>query len=150
VVATGWLGQTGRWDGSGRRKAPNRAGERDNGEATGQAVAGGDRVASPVTGARKALTSGTRLPERERDRERARGVRLTGGAELAVAEGRGARVRGDGPRKGGVRARGRVRGGLGRKRLNRGGGVFPFLFLFLISYFYFSFLFLLSPFLLNN
>jgi hypothetical protein len=54
-----------RRDGSGRRKAPNRAGERDNGEATGRAVAGGNRVASPVTGARKALTSGARLPERE-------------------------------------------------------------------------------------
>jgi hypothetical protein len=50
VVTTGWLGQTGRWDGSGRRKAPNRASERDNGEASGRAVAGGDRVASPDHG----------------------------------------------------------------------------------------------------
>jgi hypothetical protein len=63
----------GRQDGSGRRKAPNRAGERDNGEATGRAVAGRDRVASPVTGARKALTSGTRLPERDREIARERG-----------------------------------------------------------------------------
>jgi hypothetical protein len=31
MVAMGWLGQTGRRDGSSRRKAPNRAGERDNG-----------------------------------------------------------------------------------------------------------------------
>jgi hypothetical protein len=69
VVATGWLGQTGRRDGSCRRKAPNRAGERDNGEATGRVVTGGDRVASPVTGARKTLTSGARLPEREREGE---------------------------------------------------------------------------------
>jgi hypothetical protein len=52
---------------------PNRAGERDNGEATGRTVAGGDRVACPVTGARKALTSGTRLPEREREIARERG-----------------------------------------------------------------------------
>jgi hypothetical protein len=66
VVTTGWLGQTRRRDGSGRRKAPNRAGERDNGEAMGRAVAGGDHVASPVTGARKALTGGGRLPGRER------------------------------------------------------------------------------------
>jgi hypothetical protein len=28
---------------------------------------GGDLVVSPVTGARKVLTSGTRLPERERE-----------------------------------------------------------------------------------
>jgi hypothetical protein len=61
---TGWLGQTGRRDGSGRRKAPNRAGERDNGEATGRAEASGDHVDSLVTGAREGLTSGARLPER--------------------------------------------------------------------------------------
>jgi hypothetical protein len=66
VVTTGWLGQTGRRDGSGRRKAPNRVGEHDNGEAMGRVVAGGNRVASPVTGARKALTGGARLPGRER------------------------------------------------------------------------------------
>ena len=69
MVTTGWLGQAERRDGSGRRKAPNRDGEHDNGEATGRAVAGGDRVASPVTGARKALTGGDRLPRRERSRE---------------------------------------------------------------------------------
>jgi hypothetical protein len=68
-MVTGWLGQTGRRDGSGRRKAPNRAGERDNGEATGRAVADGDRVAIPVMGTRKALTSGARLPERESEGE---------------------------------------------------------------------------------
>jgi hypothetical protein len=50
VVATGWLGQTGRQDGSSKRKAPNRAGEGDNGEATGRAVAGGDRADSLLTG----------------------------------------------------------------------------------------------------
>jgi hypothetical protein len=53
---------------------------------------GGDRVASPVTGARKALTSRTRLPEREIMRERGE-CGLTGGAGLVAAEGRGARAR---------------------------------------------------------
>jgi hypothetical protein len=94
VVTTGWLGQTRRRDGSGRRKAPNRAGERDNGEATGRAVAGGDRIASPVTGTRKALTSGTRLPERERERSR----ESEGECDWRVGPGwqrrRGARARG--------------------------------------------------------
>jgi hypothetical protein len=42
---------------------------------------------------RKVLTSGTRLPERAVVRERGR-VRLTGGAGLAAAEGRGALARG--------------------------------------------------------
>jgi hypothetical protein len=46
----------------------------------GAVAASGDRVASPVTGARKALTSGARLPERERESERAR---------VRAAEGRG-------------------------------------------------------------
>jgi hypothetical protein len=48
-VATGWLGQAG--DGMARagarrqrHKAPNLLGERINGEATGQATAGGDHV----------------------------------------------------------------------------------------------------------
>jgi hypothetical protein len=34
----------------GRHKAPNRAGECDNGEATGRAVAGGERADSLITG----------------------------------------------------------------------------------------------------
>jgi hypothetical protein len=54
---------------------------------------GGNRVVSPVTGARKVLTSGTRLPERA-------DARLTGRAGLAAGEG--AR-----------RQRGRARGGNG-------------------------------------
>jgi hypothetical protein len=58
----------GRWDGSGRRKAPNRAGERDNGEATGQAVAGGDRVASLDHG-REEGADGRGPLARERSRE---------------------------------------------------------------------------------
>jgi hypothetical protein len=65
VVTMGWLGQTGRWDGSGRRKAPNRAGEHDNGEATGRAVASGDRVASPGHG-REEGTDGRGPLARER------------------------------------------------------------------------------------
>jgi hypothetical protein len=66
VVAIGWLGQTGQRDGSGRRKAPNRAGERDNGKATRRTVASGERIDSLVTGMRKVLTSGDHLPERGR------------------------------------------------------------------------------------
>jgi hypothetical protein len=105
---------------------------------------GGDHVASPVMGARKALISGTRLPGRERDRERARGVRADGWGRSVNGERHGARE-GDRPCGPGGEARGRE---LGRKRPNRGGKVFPFSFLFSISYFYF--LFLLSPFLLNK
>jgi hypothetical protein len=148
-VTTRWLEQTGRWDGSGRRKAPNRAGERDNGEATERAVVGGDRVASPVTGARKALTGGARLPGRERS-ERARGVRADGWGRAGSSRGEGSvgeRAGNRGRVGRGGEARGRE---LGRKRLNRGGGRFSFSFIFSISYFYFLFLFLLSPFLLNK
>jgi hypothetical protein len=127
-VATGWLGQTRRWDDSGRRKAPNRAGERDNGEVTGWAVADGDHVASPVTGARKALTSGARLLERERAR-----VRATDGWGRA-GSGRG----GAAPARAGARGKRAAWAG-------RGGQVFPFsffyfLFLISISYFYFFYL----------
>jgi hypothetical protein len=53
-VATGQLGQavaTGRLGHSARGcKAPNRAGERVNGEATGQAMAGDERADSLITG----------------------------------------------------------------------------------------------------
>jgi hypothetical protein len=66
--ATGWLGQMGRRDGSGRRKAPNRASERDNGKATGRAVAGGDRVASAGHG-RDEGADGRGPLARERSRE---------------------------------------------------------------------------------
>jgi hypothetical protein len=135
MVTTGWLGQTGRRDGSGRRKAPNQAGECDNGEATERAVADDDRIASPVTSARKALTSGARLPEGERDRKRARGVRLTGGTRLAAAEGSvGARAMGCLGREGEREARA------------RGRESFPFSF----SNFYFYFNFFYLFFLLNK
>jgi hypothetical protein len=131
VVATGWLGQTGRRDGSGRRKAPNRAGECDNGEATGRAVAGGDRVSNPVTGARKALTCGTRLLGRERETARERGgVRLTGGVGLAAAEGSaGARAMGRLGREGEREVRARVRGGgFGPETAHPRGACFLFFF----------------------
>jgi hypothetical protein len=116
-------------------------------------VAGGDRVAIPVMGARKALTSGTRLSGREIDRERARGSAADGWGR--AGSGRGERGRaGDGPlgprgRKRGAGARERG-GGLGRKRPIHGGSVFFFSFLIFISYFYFLFLFLLYIFLLNK
>jgi hypothetical protein len=83
----------------------------------------GDRVVSPVTGARKALTSGTRLPKREIVRERGE-CGLTGGAGLAAAKGRGARAR-----------------GRWAAWAAEGGGEF---FLFFFSIFYFLFLFLIS------
>jgi hypothetical protein len=57
----GQLGHSARW-----HKAPNRAGERVNGEAMERAATDGDRVDSLVTGARKGLTSGAHLPERGR------------------------------------------------------------------------------------
>jgi hypothetical protein len=68
-VATGRLGQAGvkeRLEHSARwRKAPNRAGERVNGEATGRAVAGGEHADSLVTGeGEKGLAGGVRLLER--------------------------------------------------------------------------------------
>jgi hypothetical protein len=70
-VATGRLGQAGvkgRLGHSPRgRKAPNRAGERVNGEATGRTVGGGERADSLVTDeGEKGLTGGARLPERGR------------------------------------------------------------------------------------
>jgi hypothetical protein len=107
---------------------------------------GSDRVASPVTGARKALTSGTRLLGRERDREREResGVRDDGWGRPVSGERRGARE-GDGSR--GLGGRG-AREGVGPETAQPRGKVFPFSFLFSISYFYF--IFLLSPFLLNK
>jgi hypothetical protein len=132
-----------RRDGSGRRKAPNRAGERNNGKATGRAVADGDRVASPIMGARKALTSGARLLEREREIARERGgVRLTGGAELAAAEGSAdAWAMGHLGREGGgrkARAREEVWAGSGPAE---GGSFLFFYFLFLISISFNSFSF---------
>jgi hypothetical protein len=51
------------------RKAPNRAGERVNGEATRRTVAGGECVDSLVTGeGEKGLTGEARLRERGRSR----------------------------------------------------------------------------------
>jgi hypothetical protein len=70
-----------------------------------------------------------------------------GGAELAAAEGRGARAMGRLGHEGGEcgRARERERGGFWAENGPTDGG-FLFLFLFFISYFYFLFIFLLSPF----
>jgi hypothetical protein len=51
------------------RMMPNRAGERVNGEATGQTVAGGECADSHVTGeGEKGLTGGARLSGRGRSR----------------------------------------------------------------------------------
>jgi hypothetical protein len=102
-------------------------------------VTSGDRVASPVTGARKALTSGTRLPEREIVRERG-GSAADGWGRAGSSRGErsaGARAMGRLGRERGECGREREREGLGRKRPSRGG------FLFHFSIFYFLFLFLI-------
>jgi hypothetical protein len=108
---------------------------------------GGDRVASPVTGARKVLTSGTRLPERERDCEGARAGATDGWGRAGSGRGEGSvgvRKMGRLGHEGGAWACGRERGGLGRKWPIRGGDFsfffFYFLFLIYISYFYFFYL----------
>jgi hypothetical protein len=59
----GQLGHSARWC-----KAPNRVGERVNGEAMEHAAAGGDRVDSLVTSVRRGLTSRALFLERERFR----------------------------------------------------------------------------------
>jgi hypothetical protein len=115
-------------------------------------VADGDRVASPVTSTRKALTSGTRLPGRERDHERARGSVADGWGRAGSDGGKRGRA-GDGPlgprgRKGGAGARERERGVWAGNDPSE-GGVFSF-FSFSNFYFLFLFLFILSLFLLNK
>jgi hypothetical protein len=102
-------------------------------------VAGGDRVASLVTGVRKALTGGARLLEREIARERGE-CGLTGGAGLAAAEGRGARASAWGKRAAWAGGRG-AREGVGPETAQPRGRFFLFLFyfLFIISIFYFYF-----------
>jgi hypothetical protein len=62
---TGWLG----WRKGIETQGANQAGKRVNGETTGLWRPAGIAVTSPVTGARKVLRSGTRLPEIERSRE---------------------------------------------------------------------------------
>jgi hypothetical protein len=80
-------------------------------------------------------------------------VRLTGGAGLAAAEGRGERARGRlaaWAARGGERGRGREREGVWAGNDPTEGGFSFFYFQILISISYFLFLFLLSPFLLNK
>jgi hypothetical protein len=59
----GRLGHSARW-----RKAPNRAGERVNGEAMERAAACGDRVDSRSRAGERELTGGAHLSERGRSR----------------------------------------------------------------------------------
>ena len=80
---------------------------------------GGDRAGSLVTGARKALTGGACLPER--DRERARGVRADGWGRAGSGRGEGSA----GERAGGSWA------GNGP---TQGGRFFLFLFYFLFLF----------------
>jgi hypothetical protein len=111
----------------------------------------GDRVVSLVTGARKVLTSGTRLPERESGYE---------GARASAADGWGRAGSGRGEGSAGTREMGRLGreggGSAGAPKREKDwagngpteGGFFLFLFLF---YFLFLFLFLFFLlFLLNH
>jgi hypothetical protein len=145
MVTTRWLGQTGQRNGSGRRKAPNRAGERDNGEATERAVASDDRVARPGHG-REEGTDGRGPLARERSRE-SEGVWADGWGRPVNRESGTARGRELGRVGRGKGARGRE---LGRKRPNRGGEGFSFFFsiFYVLSIFYFYFFYPL--FLLNK
>jgi hypothetical protein len=115
----------------GRRKTPNRASERDNGEATGRAVASGDRADSSITGAREGLTSGVGLTEGERMRGEGRsGCR----AGLGCQAGAGAREVGRVGREG-ERGRAKERGRkLGSETGPAGGEKRNFRFVF-FSYF---------------
>jgi hypothetical protein len=69
------------------RMMPNRAGERVNGEATGQTVASGECTDSLVTGeGEKGLTGGARLPERAIAREREVGwIRPSRGGRISFS-----------------------------------------------------------------
>jgi hypothetical protein len=137
----GQLGHSARW-----RKAPNRAGERVIGEATGRAVAGGERADSLVTGeGEKGLTGGARLLERGRSRgsEGGRADRwgrpVSGGGRSATCErGRG-RWAAWAAREGGVRARGEKRwAGSG---LDEGGRRISLFFYFYFYFYFFNLLF---------
>jgi hypothetical protein len=132
----GQLGHSARW-----RKVPNRVGERVNGEAMERAATGGDRVDSLVTGARKGLTSGARLPERESGFEGARASAADRWGRADSGGGRSPGVRaemGRMGREGGKSAAcGREERRLGRIRSNQGGD-FPFYFSISISPFCFE------------
>jgi hypothetical protein len=146
VATTRRLGQGG--DGMARLAQGDRGARRQqgrrasNGETTGRWRPAAIASLAPVTGARKTLTGGARLPGRERSRGRERG--LIGGGEVSVA-GAGARRWAAWAAEGrGVR---RAREGEEAWAGNgpaEGGFPFPFfLFLILISIFYFYFFYLL-------
>jgi hypothetical protein len=134
--------------GAGRqgRKAPNLAGERVNGAATGRVVAGSDRADSLITGVRERLTSGVGLTEGEQMRGRGQerptcGVGLSGGCGRAGGGPSGPRGR--------AWARGRERGGeLGPENGPARGEKFPFLFFFSYFQIYFAFFFSIISFFL--
>jgi hypothetical protein len=105
---------------------------------------GDDRVVSPVTGARKVLTSGSCLLERESGRQGARASAADGWGRLAAAEGREAQARGSwvawAVRGGEKRGRAGEREGVWARNGLAEGGIFSFFFF----YFYFLFLFPIS------
>jgi hypothetical protein len=106
---------------------------------------GGDRVASPVTGARKVLTSGIRLSERESVRGSAAdgwGRAGSGRGERSAGAWMMGRLGREGGGKESAGAREREREGVWTGNGPSEGGSF--------SFFFFYFLFLLSPFILNK
>jgi hypothetical protein len=119
----GQLGHSARW-----RKAPNRAGERVNGEAMERAAADGDCVVSRSRAGERELTGMARLSERGRSRG-SEGGRGDGWGRSVSGEGRSAtreRARGGwaawAARERGARHAGR-RGGLDPAQL-RGKNLF--------------------------
>jgi hypothetical protein len=124
----------------GDRGARHQPGRRaSNGETMGRWRPAAIASLAPVTGARKALIGGARLPGRERSR--GRGVRADGwGRDARGGCGRAAMGRLGRGRERSVGARTRERAAWAQP----GGFLFSF-FSFSISYFYFLFLFLLSP-----
>jgi hypothetical protein len=157
VATTRRLGQGG--DGMARLAQGDRGARRQpgrrasNGEPTGRQRPATIASLAPVTGARKALTGGARLPGRERSR--GRGVRADGWGRAdsgrATREGEGGRqltggggmsVAGAGARRWAAWAtEGRgVRAPGPQAPQPKGGFLFFFYFLFLISIFYFFYL----------
>ena len=140
----GQLGHSVWW-----RKAPNRASERVNGEAMERAAAGGDRVDSLVTGARKGLTSGPAC-QREGGCEGARASAADGWGRAGSGGGRSVGVRAEMSRlgrEGGARARGREV--VGPDSAQPWGDFSFFFFFFYFSFISISYLFYLL-FLLNK
>jgi hypothetical protein len=141
-----------RWDGStdggddmarGRRKGIGTQGTKpcwwvSNGEATGRAVAGGERADSLITSAGEGADKRGRVGK---ERERMRGKGRSGSRVGPGWQWRGAGACGRWAELGLGRARGRERGGLGPESAQPGGERKSFFFFFFYFQIYFSFSF---------